>query len=209
MNLVIEALYKGLGLGFALCISIGPSFFALIKTSIDNGYRSGVALAIGIFISDLLCVALAYLGASQLFMNPQNKIYIGIIGGTILVVFGVFYFFQSNPAAATDKKIEIKKVNLWWMMLKGFILNTFNPAVIMLWVAWVGLISSNEEFKQIHLIIFFATSLLVVLFTDILKSVAANKIRRYLTPFILKWLNRLVGTILIIVGLNLIYKVFY
>lgn len=209
MNIYIEAIYKGIGLGLALCISIGPSFFALIKTSMDNGYRSGIALAIGIFLSDILCVALSYFGASQLFMNPNNKVYVGIIGGTILIVFGVFYFFQSNPAAAADKKVEIKKTNNLLMALKGFLLNTFNPAVIMLWIAWVGLISSDDDFEARHIIVFFAAALFTVLITDILKAVAANKIKNYLTPFMLKWLNRLVGTILIIVGMNLIYKEFF
>lgn len=208
MNLLIEASYKGLALGLALCISIGPSFFALIKTSIDNGYRSGIALAVGIFISDLICVALAYLGASQLFMNPNNKIYIGIIGGTILVVFGIFYFFQNNPTSTPDRRMEMKKINVPLMILKGFILNMFNPAVIMLWIAWVGLISSNVNFKSIHLAVFFTVALITILVTDILKSLAAHKIKRYLTPIILKWLNRIVGVILIIVGLNLIYKIF-
>jgi threonine/homoserine/homoserine lactone efflux protein len=208
MNLLIEASYKGLALGLALCISIGPSFFALIKTSIDNGYRSGIALAVGIFISDLICVALAYLGASQLFMNPNNKIYIGIIGGTILVVFGIFYFFQNNPTSTPDRRMEMKKINVPLMILKGFILNMFNPAVIMLWIAWVGLISSNVNFKSIHLAIFFTVALITILVTDILKSLAAHKIKRYLTPKILKWLNRVVGVILVIVGLNLIYKIF-
>src|SRR5690349_9544264 len=99
MDLIFEAVYKGLALGMALCVAIGPSFFALIQTSLKHGLSFGVALAIGIFLSDLTCVALAYLGASQLFVNPANKQLIGVIGGTILLVFGVYNLFQKKTIA--------------------------------------------------------------------------------------------------------------
>ena len=39
--------------GLALCFSIGPAFFGLIQTSLKNGARSGIAMALGIFASDL------------------------------------------------------------------------------------------------------------------------------------------------------------
>ena len=207
MNLIIDAIWKGLCLGFALCISIGPSFFALIQTSIKNGYRSGIALAFGVFLSDALCVALAYLGATQLFLNPHNKIYVGLIGGTILIVYGIFSIFQKKVAQDEDN-IEIKEVNLTLTALKGFVLNTFNPFVILLWVAWVGLISSQSDYTEIDVIVFFVTSLITVLATDVLKAMAANKIKKFLTPFLLLWVNRIVGTIMIVCGMNLIYRVF-
>lgn len=206
MNLVFEAMYKGLALGMALCISIGPSFFALIQTSIKNGYRSGIALAIGVFLSDVFCVAVAYLGASQLFEDPKNKLYIGLIGGTILMVFGIFNIFQKKAIA--EENMEIKEVNQTLIVLKGFVLNTFNPFVLLLWIAWMGLISSQSDFTAVHVILFFVTALATVLATDILKALAANKIARFLTPALLLWVNRIVGIIMIVCGLSLIYRVF-
>ena len=88
--MIFKAIFQGFGLGLALALSLGPSFFALIQTSTKRGFKSALGLAFGIFLSDLFCVVLAYLGVAQFFDNPHNKTYVGIIGGTVLVMFGFF-----------------------------------------------------------------------------------------------------------------------
>ena len=207
MNGILEAFIEGIGLGITLSILIGPSFFALIQTSIKNGFRSGIALAIGIFISDLLCVAIAYFGATQLFNNPNNKLVIGVMGGTILIVFGIFSFFQKKKNE--EENIEIKTINLPLTILKGFALNLLNPFVILFWIGWVGLISSRYEFAHLYVIVFFSSTLITVLTTDILKAIVAIKIKIFLTPLILIWVNRIVGVILIGAGVSLVVRVMY
>ncbi|MEW6468556.1 MAG: LysE family translocator [Bacteroidota bacterium] len=210
MNLVFDAMYKGFALGMALCISIGPAFFALIQSSLKNGYRSGIALALGIFLSDTACVALAYLGASSLFAKEENKTIIGVIGGTILLVFGIYNIFQKKSITEDDHAddIVIKKVNLPFMVLKGFFLNILNPFVILLWIGWVGLVSSREEYTHVEIIIFFVTTLATVLATDILKALAAGKIKKFLNARTLALVNRLVGLIMAGCGVWMMYRVF-
>src|SRR5688500_11354483 len=125
MNLIFEAAYKGLALGIALCVAVGPSFFALLQTSIKYGLSFGVTLAFGIFFSDVTCVALAYLGASKLFVNPANKQMMGVIGCNILLVFGVYNLFQKKTIAQeSDNNIMVvKKANKLLIFLKGYFLN--------------------------------------------------------------------------------------
>ncbi|HEV7231872.1 MAG TPA: LysE family transporter [Bacteroidia bacterium] len=201
MNLVFEAIYKGLALGMALCLGVGPSFFALIQTSLNNGVRSGIALALGIFISDLACVVFAYLGVSQFFMNPEHKTIIGLVGGTILVVFGLYIFLQKKPRTHfDDKELNLKTPNLALTLIKGFFLNILNPVVILLWVTWLGVVSSTRNFTRIHILIFFGTTLLTVVSTDILKVLTADRIKKFINPHVLLWINRLVGTILVTIG---------
>lgn len=207
MKAIFEAVSQGFLLGLALCVAVGPSFFALIQTSIRNGFRSGAALAAGIFISDVVCVALAYLGASRLFENPQNKLIVGVIGGTILIVFGFINLYKK--ALVVDGDLEIKRnVSLPLTALKGFLLNILNPFVLLLWVGWVGLVSARSDFKPYHVILFFSIALLTVLVTDLLKAYGANWIRRYLRPRLLVWVNRVVGIIMIGCGMWMIYRVF-
>ena len=71
--MIFKAIFQGLALGFALALSLGPSFFALIQTSTKRGFKPALGLAFGIFLSDVLCVLLAYFGVAQFFDNPQNK----------------------------------------------------------------------------------------------------------------------------------------
>ena len=201
----LQAILQGFALGFILAIQPGPSMFTLIQTSSKEGFKSGLALAIGIFLSDLICVVLSYLGIAQLFENPKNKIYIGLIGGCLLIIFGLFSIFHKKKEEQ-EKGIDIKAVNVSWYIIKGFFFNMLNPSVIFLWILWVGAVSSNKEYTHIHIISFFATTLSVVFFTDILKAYFANKISQRLSHKILRRVSLLLGTILLITGIVFIYQ---
>jgi len=208
--MIAKAIIQGLMLGLALAFSFGPAFFALLQTSTKNGFKSGFALAIGIMLSDLFCVFLAYLGMAQLFNNPQNKVYVGLIGGTILMTFGFVSIFQKKqPTPENGEKIEIKAVNFPLMITKGFFLNLLNPFVLLFWAGWVGLVSSNSDYTHIHILLFFSAALSTVFITDVLKAYSANKIAKYLNDRILRLFNLLLGIILVVSGLILIYRVFY
>jgi threonine/homoserine/homoserine lactone efflux protein len=201
MNLVLQAISKGMALGMALCLGVGPSFFALIQTSLSNGVRSGIALAFGIFLSDLTCVVLAYLGISQFFLNPEHKTIIGLVGGIILVLFGTYIVLQKKPMTHfQEEEVNMKTPNLTLTIVKGYLLNILNPVVIILWITWLGVVSSLKGFSGEHVLIFFGTTLIVVVTTDILKVFAAARIKKFINPNVLLWINRTVGIILFIIG---------
>jgi len=81
-----------------------------------------------------------------------------------------------------------------------------NPSVLFLWILWVGVVSSNKEYTQIDISLFFMTTLSIVFITDILKAYFANKISGKLSHKILRKISLLLGAILIITGLVFIYK---
>ncbi|TAE08934.1 MAG: lysine transporter LysE, partial [Bacteroidetes bacterium] len=51
-----EALLKGLALGIALSISVGPVIFTILKQSLVNGHRGGFIFIAGVSISDIALV---------------------------------------------------------------------------------------------------------------------------------------------------------
>ena len=209
---LLRAVAEGVGLGITLAILTGPAFFALLQTSIRNGYQSGIAFALGVFISDTTLILLSYIGALQLFNNPKNNFIIGLIGGTILIMFGVFNIFQKHPLEMEKGEGEVekllpKKTTLPIAALKGFAINFINPFVIIFWIGVVSVESTRYKFSQLDIISLFSATLLTVLGTDILKAMGAQKITSFLNPNILHWINRIAGVILIISGVSLIWKV--
>ncbi len=211
--MILKSIFSGLTLGLALALSLGPSFFALIQTSTKSGFRPALALAFGIFLSDVLCVFLAYFGVAQFFDNPQNKLYIGLVGGTVLVMFGFFSVFQFKARVAEEKELKkqdlaVKAVSMPLYITKGFFLNLLNPVVIGLWMACVVTVSSNKDYTFIHIILFFIVSLATVFLTDVLKAYSANKISKFLSEKVLRIVSIIAGIILMVSGLIMIYKVF-
>ncbi len=209
---MVVSFLRGAILGLSMsAVFIGPSFFALIQTSIKNGFRSAAAMAFGISLSDVFCVLLIYLGAAQFLDNPKVKLYEGIGGGVILFVFGLVSLFQKHE----DQKDAHKGITLVadvnkrlpLMIAKGFFLNILNPFVILMWIAWVGYVSSKYSLRA-DILSFFAGTLGMVFILDILKSLGANRLKKILTHKIMMIIHYIMAISLIISGGVLLYSAF-
>ena len=207
---MIEIFLKGAAIGFSISIlAIGPSFFALIQTSITKGFRSAVAMAMGVSISDIALVVSAYLGAQSVLENPRYKIYEGFIGSAILLLFGIVTLFQKHEEEKDAEKAykavsNVKHFPL--MFVKGFFLNLLNPFVLFLWVGYLATVSHICNSSREIAVMFIGT--LGTIFTlDVSKSLAANRIRKLITHKLLKWVHYIMALALIVCGIILLYNV--
>ena len=195
-----------------LTFSFGPAFFSLINTGIKYGYKTGAFLATGIVLSDFfLCIIVCFLvhfGISNLLDSPQAQTFSAIIGGIILIVFGAFFF--KKHTVKTDDTIDIqnKLPSPSVMLLKGFLLNIFNPTVWLLWIANVTAISKTLDYSLFKMLVFFSLILTGVLFLELFKVKLAGKIKHLLTDRLMTIINYITGTALILFGLILIYNYF-
>jgi threonine/homoserine/homoserine lactone efflux protein len=130
------------------------------------------------------------------------------MGGAILVGFGLFSILHKKKVEE-EKGAEIQAVNAPLYIVKGFFLNVLNPAVILLWIIYVGKISSNVGYTPNLIILSFITTLGFVFFTDVLKAYYSNKISQRLSHTVLRKFNLLLGVILVITGMVFIYKALF
>ena len=200
-----EALIAGAILGLTLAIATGPSFLALIHTSIKNGLRWGAALAFGIFVSDLFYISLSYLGADHFLSSPKNQEIIGYAGGILLFFYGLYSLLaKKNPDTTSD--LDYKREKLYVTFTKGFLLNTFNPAVPILWIGTMSGVAARFNFSRLYIVAFFSSTLITILGSDILKALVAHKIKPWLTPAVQIWLNRALGIILMGMAVYLMWQ---
>lgn len=195
-----------LGLTLALFFGFGPALFALLQTTIHRGFISGIILAIGIFLSDLVLVSLCFLGAIQVINKPENTLTFAIISGGILILFGIVTFTRKAPDTQSENGQKHKNPKAITFLLKGFFLNIANPFV---WIFWVGVVvamTANYGAKVSSIVVFFSAALLTVLLTDILKCFASYKIKRFLTPQIMLRINQAAGIGLVLFGIFLIAR---
>jgi threonine/homoserine/homoserine lactone efflux protein len=199
---------QGVILGLTLSVLLGPALFTLLQTSIHRGWRSGTFLAFGIFLSDISVVYLAFLGALQLINQKNNYMIAGIIGGSILIGFGVYTFLHKIRLDENSNGIEMRVPGPITFILKGFFLNIMNPFVWFFWIsAMVGVSSTYGDDKQ-GIAIFFAGTLATVFGADVLKVFIAHRIKDHLNTNILVRVNHFVGILLVVFGLFLIVRVF-
>lgn len=205
---MIEAIRDGFFVGFALAFLIGPVFFLLLSTSINKGIRQAIFIAVGVMLSDAMYIAFAHFGSSFLTGNSDFNYLFGIIGGGILIVFGIVNFFK-KPAVNKNEVSEytISRTDFLMFFLKGFAMNSFNPFVL---VFWLGISSgiSVKNFDNMQTLSFYAAVLVSVLSTDVIKCYLANKLQRIITVTVLIWMNRVSGLALVFFGIKIIYKSF-
>ena len=90
---MFEAVLKGLTLGLLLSISVGPVVFSIIKQSLNNGFRGGIAFILGVSASDIVLVLISNVFTQFFGYMVEHKNSIGIIGSTFLISLGIYFIF--------------------------------------------------------------------------------------------------------------------
>lgn len=199
---------EGIILGSTLAVLLGPALFALVQTSIHRGFRSGVFMAIGIFMSDITLVFLCYMGAMQIISSGYNRLIFGIIAGAILIIYGIVAFTRQVEINGKNNNSNGLS-NPGWLtfLLKGYFLNVANPYVWFFWMTITVAVTSDYGDEDIRsATLFFAGALLMVLFTDIVKAYVAKRIKSLLNEKNIGRLNKIVGVLLFFFGVVLIIR---
>ncbi|HRH65161.1 MAG TPA: LysE family translocator [Bacteroidia bacterium] len=200
---MFEPIFSGFTFGLLLAVMLGPVFFALLQTSLHEGFKAGVHMALGVFISDAIVISVCYFFAAQLNLMEQNKAVMGWVGGILLIGFGIINFIKKIKVKEVD---DDKKTVHAKFMLQGFLLNIMNPAVLLFWLSVISMVSVRE-YKTSQQSAFFASVLLTVLGTDLLKSFVSHRIKNLLKANVILWVNRVIGCALIGFGVHMIWKV--
>ena len=204
----MHPLLQGVILGLTLSALLGPALFTLLQTSIHRGVKSATFLAFGIFLSDVFVVYLAFMGALQLINQRNNYLIAGIIGGLILIGFGLYTFYHKIHIDENNKAIEVRVAGPLTYILKGFFLNIMNPFVWFFWISAMVGVSSTYGDDRHGIVTFFIGTLATVFGSDVLKVFIASKIKAHLKANILVRVNHFVGILLVAFGIFLIIRVF-
>lgn len=198
----MDAVWNGFLMGLLLSVLIGPVFFALIQNSIEKGFWSGFFMAIGIALSDAFYIAITYFGVSRLIENESFNMWLGGIGGTIMLIFGGVYLFKPVPVKGARQRHD-EETKWFQQILKGFFLNGVNPFVLFFWIGVVSKVSIDFDGEPNLLTVFFVTLIATVFATDVTKSYFATKLSEIVTPRFMKIMNRVVGIALLAFSLRL------
>ncbi|MEJ7911645.1 MAG: LysE family transporter [Chitinophagaceae bacterium] len=198
-----ESLIKGITLGLLLSIAVGPILFTIIKQSINNGVKGGLAFVAGVSVADVgLAVASNFF--TELFNTLlANKEFVAGIGSVLLISVGVFFLFFKKVALNKEGKqlVVLRKRDYAHLFLTGMLMNFFNPLIIGFWLATSTTFAQNTLRQRFFI---FSVALVLVLLADIAKVLLANKIRERLTLKNILFINRLNGIILIGFGIALL-----
>lgn len=207
---MIEAILKGLALGFILALSVGPIIFTIIKQSLNNGHRGGLSFVAGVWLSDIILVTLSNVFTEFVATMLEYKRDIGYGGSIFLIGLGVYFVFFKKVHFAKDadgNAARFRKRDIAKVFASGFLINTLNPGVIIFWLGNATVLSLTHTLKQ--RIVIFSVCMLVNMAADVGKVFMAGRLRKNMTLKNLSIINKISGTILIGFGVVLLWGVIF
>ena len=205
----MDIIWEGFQYGLLLTIMVGPIFFAIIQTSVEEGFTAGATVGVGIWFSDLLYILFVYFSvayAAELLNNKTFTLTTGLIGSAILVAIGIAVYLSKPPTFefATETK---RQSSYFTLFTRGFLINTVNPFTIFFWFSIMSTIVVNNTLSSYQAFLFFGTIMGTVMTTDMIKAFLAKMISNKLTPKHIAMTRKITGVLLVLFGIGILVRV--
>jgi threonine/homoserine/homoserine lactone efflux protein len=131
---LIKALVLGFTVGISAALIPGPMMFATIGISIKKGWKAGFYVFSGHALVELAIFLLILVGAAS--MIDENIIsYVAIIGGVVMLLFGLVIIKNAKAASRTDIAASASKLNVSSDPVSaGILTSLLNPTLIIWWL---------------------------------------------------------------------------
>jgi threonine/homoserine/homoserine lactone efflux protein len=193
----IGILLKGIFIGFAMAVPVGPIGIMCIRKTLTEGRLRGLIIGLGAATADLLygCAAAFGLTAVSNILASQ-QFWIRLVGGTLLLFLGV-RTFRAQPA---DPKLRIHSTGMVASYLYTVFLTLTNPLTIFAFIAvfaTLGLVNGLNYFSASVLVagVFIGSCLWFLLLSS-----GVRLFREKLNHDGLRWVNRIAGILIIVSG---------
>lgn len=211
-----EVILIGIGYGLLLSVMVGPAFFVMIETSINKGIKSALFLDLGVLISDLMYVTIAFVFFNEVtdLMEGENRNFLKIIGGGFFIILGIVHVLKKKALfisrSKMEKPLQLSASNYVMTMLKGFMINAVNPGVLFYWLTLMSLLPPLAPELGINrtqgLVIYISIILITFFSVDVLKIFGAKKLKEILTPQWMYVVNLVLGIILLVFGTLFLFQ---
>lgn len=203
-----ELFIKGIVIGLAASIPLGPIGVMCIQRTLSRNRRAGFISGLGAASADTLfaTVALFSLSVVMAFIET-HMIIIKVLGGISVVIVGVTILMK-NPVMQIRRN-RAGKGSLWSDYLSIFFITLANPAFILIFVALFAALGSSFDGHH-HVYGFIA---LVGVFCGasawwFMLTFGVGMLRKRFRPRHLLWINRISGAVIVVLGVAAILSIF-
>ncbi|HLF20166.1 MAG TPA: LysE family transporter [Bacteroidota bacterium] len=189
---------KGLIIGFAMAVPIGPVGVLCIRKTLAEGHSRGLIIGIGAATADSLFGSLAAFGLT--FVSDaiaSQHFWLRLVGGGSLLFLGIKTFL----ARTKDPVLPFEKKGLLGSYLSAFFLVLTNPVTIFAFVAVFAAFGLGHKLS-------IASACLLVLgvfagscLWFLTLGYVATLFRKKLDSRGLTWVNRISGVLIVISGI--------
>ena len=122
-------LLKGIGIGLALAIPVGPVGLLVFRRSVSHGTRYGISTGSGAALADaMLCAVMAFGITTVTEFIAQHIVWFNRFGGIALVLIGYAVFRSSPPRELT---VAPRRQGSLGAITTSLLITLSNPATIL------------------------------------------------------------------------------
>ena len=195
---------KGIIIGFAFAVPIGPIGILCIRKTITEGRLHGLLVGLGGATADLLYSSIAAFGITAIStVIDSYRFWIRLSGGTFLLFLGVVTYY-ARPKA---RKIMIRNKEMMKSFLFTMLLAFTNPLTIFAFIAVFAMLGIGHAIGY-----FYVSSLVFGVFTGsclwfLLISFSANYYGVKFNSILLPRINKITGILIFMSGIIAIVSV--
>ncbi|WP_054852319.1 LysE family translocator [Olleya sp. ITB9] len=208
---MLDDILRAIPFGIILSFTVGPVFFVLLETSATKGVRSALIFDSGVILADILFIVVAFFSTEKLLGKIENDPNFVIFGGVLLVFYGIISFVKTSRSFRSIvkeyHKVELKK-GYGKLFIKGFLLNFINIGVLLGWLGFIVL-ASKITTSQNGVIVFITTMIVAYFITDLVKIVAAKRLKNKLTPRLIFKTKKIIALVILGFGILLLAQGFF
>lgn len=202
---MIAATFYGLLTGILLSLTFGTVFFSLVQNSVDNGYRSGMKIALGVVVCDAIFIFFAIFGTALLPHIDNFEKWMAGAGVIFLLILGINNLVRQQTQIAYPKS---KFGNFIFYFSTGFLLNGLNPVNFISWVTIATYARSTLHYDLAQMLSFFAASLVAIFLVESAIALSAHRLKKVFTSTRIRIFNQITGVVFIGIACQIAYVVF-
>ena len=197
---MILPIFYGFLTGIGQCLTVGAIFFSIIQNSVDNGYKAGLTVALGVVLGDAIFVTFALTGTAMIPHSKELEPILALVGVIFLVVLGLFNLIKGTPRIAYPRT---KLGNYAYYFTTGFLLNALNPINFVSWVTIAAYIRHSLTYTPAQQILFMSFSVAGVAAAESALALYAHKLKPYFTPRVARVFSQISGVVFLAVAARL------
>lgn len=201
-------LFKGFLIGFVASVSMGPVAMQVLRKSLNYGKRAGTVTGMGAGLGDttFAAISLVAYAVAQNFID-SNRTVVYLVCGLIITVFGVVMVAR-DPFRERGGRRRAKDTVSISFFGQGLITDLSNPGALVVMMTLFGFFKINPNpGNAASLLILPCVYAGTVTYWRIF-SVVASKVCENLDFKVLRWVNRVMGSVVVCLGLYLMAKGF-
>lgn len=188
---------KGLIIGFAMAVPIGPIGIMCIRKTLAEGHSRGLVIGLGAATADSLYGGIAAFGLTFISDVITNQhFWVSLVGGGLLLFLGI----RTYRAKRKDPIVPFDDKGLLGSYISAFLLALTNPMTIFAFVAVFAAFGLGQRLSIISACILVLGVFIGSCLWFLTLGYVVTLFRKKLDASGLRWVNRISGVLIILSG---------